>query len=194
MVLVVEDTDVSVVVQGYGFLKIPLEEVKDLVERRGFFVRRTRAEQDKSLRQFIPYVVIKDESGLYLMVKRLKTQTESRLHGFYSLGIGGHINDTDEGDSPWLKFLSGMEREVNEEVDIAMYDWPKYIGVIRENTTDVNMVHLGVVFTINTKVNGIKEKEKFTWELVDVDDIQKRYESLESWSRLAFEAIEKEER
>jgi predicted NUDIX family phosphoesterase len=194
MVLVVEDTDVNVVVQGYGLLKVPLDEVKDLVERRGFFVRRTRAEQDKSLRQLIPYVVIKDESGLYLMVKRLKAQTESRLHGFYSLGIGGHINDTDEGDSPWLKFLSGMEREVNEEVDIAMYDWPKYIGVIRENTTDVNMVHLGVVFTINTKVNDIKEKEKFTWELVDVDDIQKRYESLESWSRLAFEAIEKEER
>ncbi|WP_036223148.1 hypothetical protein [Mesoaciditoga lauensis] len=190
MVLVVEDSDVDALLKGYGFIKIPLEEIKDLVEKRGFFVRRGKAEQDESLRQLIPYVVIKNKDGLYLMVRRLKAQTESRLHGFYSLGIGGHINDTDEGESPWLKFLSGMEREVNEEVDIETYDWPKYVGTIRENTTDVNKVHLGIVFTITTNIKGIKEKEKFTWELINSYDIMKRYEELESWSRLAFEAVE----
>ena len=191
MVLVVEDSDVDLLFREYGLLRIPIEEIKELVEKRGFFVRRTRAEKDKTLRQLIPYVVIQDESGLYLMVRRLPAQTESRLHGFYSLGIGGHINDTDEGNSPWLKFISGMEREVNEEVDISVYDWPRYIGTIRENTTDVNMVHLGVVFMIRTKVKGIKEIEKFTWELADVDDILKKYDELESWSKLAFEEIEK---
>ncbi len=191
MVLVVEDSDVDLLFKGYGLLRIPIEEIKELVEKRGFFVRRTRAEKDKTLRQLIPYVVIQDESGLYLMVKRLETQTESRLHGFYSLGIGGHINDTDEGNSPWLKFISGMEREVNEEVDISVYDWPRYIGAIRENTTAVNTVHLGVVFMIRTKVKGVKEIEKFTWELADIDDILKKYDKLESWSKLAFEEIEK---
>ncbi len=190
MVLVVEDSDIDALLKGYGFIRIPLEEIKDLVEKRGFFVRRGKAEQDESLRQLIPYVVIKNKDGLYLMVRRLKAQTESRLHGFYSLGIGGHINDTDEGESPWMKFLSGMEREINEEVDIETYDWPKYVGTIRENTTDVNKVHLGIVFTITTNIKGIKEKEKFTWELINSYDIMKRYEELESWSRLAFEAVE----
>ena len=64
------------------------------------------------------------------------------------------------------------------------------MGTIRENTTDVNKVHLGIVFTITTNIKGIKEKEKFTWELINSYDIMKRYEELESWSRLAFEAVE----
>ena len=194
MILVIEDSDLNTLFNDYGFLSIPLEKIKKLVEKRGFFVRRSRAEHDESLRQLIPYVVIKDKNGLYLMVRRLKTQTESRLHGFYSLGIGGHVNDTDDGDSPWMKFLSGMEREINEEVDVETYDWPKYVGIIRENTTDVNKVHLGIVFTITTKVKGIKENDKFTWELVTPDEITKRYDELESWSRLSFEAIENMER
>ncbi len=194
MILVIEDSDLNTLFNDYGFFRIPLEKIKKLVEKRGFFVRRSRAEHDKSLRQLIPYVVIKNKNGLYLMVRRLKTQTESRLHGFYSLGIGGHVNDTDDGDSPWMKFLSGMEREINEEVDVETYDWPKYVGIIRENTTDVNKVHLGIVFTITTKVKGIKENDKFTWELVTPDEITKRYDELESWSRLSFEAIENMER
>lgn len=191
MVLVIKETDVQKILKDYGFLDVPLDIIKDLTEKRGFFVRRGKAEKDESIRQLIPYVVVQDERGLYLLVKRLKAQTESRLHGFYSIGIGGHVNDKDEGHSPWLKFLSGMEREVDEEISVENYNWPKYLGLIRENTTPVNRVHLGVVFTLTAKVNGVKEINKFSWEMVKLDGLREKYDEMESWSKLAFDALEK---
>ena len=191
MVLVIKETDVQKIFKDYGFLDVPLDIIKDLTEKRGFFVRRGKAEKDESIRQLIPYVVVQDERGLYLLVKRLKAQTESRLHGFYSIGIGGHVNDKDEGHSPWLKFLSGMEREVDEEISVENYNWPKYLGLIRENTTPVNRVHLGVVFTITAKVNGVKEITKFSWEMVKLDELREKYDEMESWSKLIFDTIEK---
>ncbi len=191
MVLVLRDSDVSKMTNGYGFFQIPLNTLKEVVEKNGFFVRRSHAEGDDSLRQLIPYVVVKNKFGLYLMVKRLNSQRETRLHGFYSLGIGGHINDTDEGNSPWLKFLSGMEREIEEEIEIKDAAWPKYIGVIRENVTPVSRVHLGIVFTLKAEIVGIREKDKFLMKLVDAYDVSHFYDKLETWSRIAFEAIEK---
>ncbi len=190
MVLVIEEKDAEKVFKNYGFLDVPLEIIKDLTEKRGFFVRRGKAERDESIRQLIPYVVVRNEKGLYLLVKRLKAQTESRLHGFYSIGIGGHVNDKDEGHSPWLKFLSGMEREVDEEISVENYNWPKYLGLIRENSTSVNRVHLGVVFTITAKVNGVKEINKFSWEMVSLNGLREKYEEMELWSKLALDALE----
>ncbi len=190
MVLVVRDSDVASIVDGYGFFKTSLDVVKDVVEKHGFFVRRSRAEGDKTLRQVIPYIILKNEEGLYIMMRRLSAHTEQRLHGFYSLAVGGHVNDTDDGNSPWLKFLSGMEREIEEEVDIERTDWPQYIGIVRENTTAVNTVHIGVVFLLRAKIKGIKEKEKLTMTLVVPNEVPKFYDRLESWSRYAFEAIE----
>ncbi len=191
MVLVIKDKDIQAVVEGYGFLDVPMDEIKNMVEKKGFFIRRSKAENDESIRQLIPYVVVRNPERMYLLVKRLKAQTESRLHGFYSIGIGGHVNDKDEGDSPWMKFLSGMEREINEEISISHYNWPKYVGLIRENTTPVNRVHLGVVFTITTDINGIKENEKFSWELTDIEGLKKRYDEMETWSQLALNGIQR---
>ncbi len=190
MVLVIEEKDAEKVFKDYGFLDVPLEIIKELTEKRGFFVRRGKAEMDESIRQLIPYVIVRNEKGLYLLVKRLKAQTESRLHGFYSIGIGGHVNDKDEGHSPWLKFLSGMEREVDEEISVENYNWPKYLGLIRENSTSVNRVHLGVVFTITAKVNGVKEIDKFSWEMVSLNGLREKYEEMELWSKLALDALE----
>ncbi len=191
MVLVIGEPDVQKIFKDHGFLNVPLDVIKVLTEKRGFFVRREKAEKDESVRQMIPYVVVRNEDGLYLLVKRLKAQTESRLHGFYSIGIGGHVNDRDEGHSPWLKFLSGMEREVNEEISVENYNWPEYLGLIIENNTPVNRVHLGVVFTITAKVNSVKEIDKFSWEMTNFDGLRGKYNKMESWSKLVFTALER---
>ncbi len=190
MVLVIEDKDIQNIVEGYGFLNVPISEIKNLVEKKGFFVRRSKAENDESIRQLIPYVVVQNPDGMYLLVKRLKAQTESRLHELYSIGIGGHINDKDEGDSPWMKFLSGMEREINEEISISHRKWPKYVGLIKENLTPVNRVHLGVVFTLTADINGINEVEKFSWELKDIKGLREKYDKMETWSQLVLDEIQ----
>ncbi len=191
MVLVVAAKDINEVVKEEGFVSVPIEEIKILTERKGFFVKRDRAESDESIRQLIPYIVMQNIDDLYLMVKRLSSQTEKRLHGMYSIGIGGHVNDQDEGDTPWMKFLSGMEREMNEEVVIRKsFEWPKYIGIIKEASTPVNRVHLGIVFQIKADIEGIREKDKFSWEFVNLADLLAKYDMMESWSKYVIDMLD----
>ena len=185
-VLVIKDRDIENITKGYGFLKVPIDEIKNLAEKRGFFVQRSKAENDESIRQLIPYVVVQNTDGMYLFVKRLKTQTEKRLHELYSIGIGGHINDQDEGSTPWMKFLSGMEREINEEILIKTSNWPQYIGMIRENSTPVNRVHLGVVFTLTGDIGGIREVNKFIFDFSDLQGLMQYYDQMETWSQLVL--------
>lgn len=190
LVLVVPSKDIDDLIVDTGFINISIEKIKELTERKGFFAKRERAESDESIRQIIPYVLMKNLDDLYLLVRRLSSQTEKRLHGMYSIGIGGHINDKDEGDTPWMKFLSGMEREMNEEVIIKnSIGWPKYLGVIKETTTPVNRVHLGIVFEIKADIEGIREKDKFIWEFVNLADLISKYELMESWSKYIVDVI-----
>lgn len=193
VVLVVKDEDVQKAVRGYNFVDVPMETMRSLVERNGFFVERERAEHDETIRQLIPYVVMRNREDRYLLVKRLKKQTEKRLHGFYSVGIGGHVNDQDEGNDPWMKFLAGMEREISEEVVVKgpFENSPKYIGVIRENTTPVNRVHIGLIFEVKADIEGIREVDKFSWEFTDMNGLMERYEEMETWSQVAVDAVKR---
>src|SRR6266542_3946898 len=56
---------------------------------------RSDAEQDKRYKQLIPYVLIFCNDKI-LRYRRGKGGQETRLHGLYSVGIGGHIADEDD--------------------------------------------------------------------------------------------------
>src|ERR1700735_2327356 len=58
------------------------------------FLERNIAETDYQFKQVIPYVVVRHEDRC-LLIWRTNKQTEARLHNLYSLGVGGHINNTD---------------------------------------------------------------------------------------------------
>lgn len=69
-------------------------DIKDLVEKHTFsFVERDLAEQDNSKKQIIPYIVVKDSNGRFFTYKR--KGKEKRLHGFFSIGAGGHVDLND---------------------------------------------------------------------------------------------------
>lgn len=57
-------------------------------------MRRRDAEEDFSVIQLVSVFVIRHKD-LYLTYKRTKRLPESRLHGVYSLGFGGHLNPSD---------------------------------------------------------------------------------------------------
>src|SRR6185436_4643473 len=60
------------------------------------YINRTDAEQDKRYKQLIPYVLVICNNKV-LRYRRGKGGQETRLHGLYSVGIGGHISDQDHG-------------------------------------------------------------------------------------------------
>jgi predicted NUDIX family phosphoesterase len=156
------------------------------------FVNRSKAENDSSLKQVIPYIVLQthdlEKTAIYN-----RQGSEKRLHDLWSLGIGGHINPVDQQNqqSSFKDILvSGMERELGEELaKRPKQDIAGFSGIISEDITDVGKVHFGAVFRILTKTPEDyfpgPELFRFQWKMTrDLDQLH-----MELWSELALELI-----
>src|SRR5436305_14336746 len=120
----------------------------DAILSRGnnFFLARSRAETDPTYKQIIPYVLIAHGDKVLHYV-RGKKAGEQRLVAKGSIGIGGHLNDSDESLFAWdeAAYRAGVEREVTEELRIQAPFGDKIVALLNDDTTEVGRVHLGVV-------------------------------------------------
>lgn len=171
-----------------GIFPIDLGKLRDLIEKNAFFVDRDIAENDETLRQLIPYVLIRQQ-GKFLLLRRTKKQQERRLHGKLSLGVGGHINLND-GSTPWQAFLKGMEREIHEEVNVEVLQL-SYMGLLNDTSSPVSRVHVGLVYLAEVRFLGLNEPDMFDFWFVDLTEIEQRREELEGWSKLALDFLKK---
>ena len=75
---------------------------------------------------------------------RGKKAGEQRLVAKGSIGIGGHMNDTDESLFAWDEnaYRAGVEREVNEEIKIESPFEDRIVALLNDDTTEVGRVHL----------------------------------------------------
>src|SRR2546421_1367086 len=64
------------------------------------YLNRSDAEQDKRYKQLIPYVLVICDRRI-LRYQRGRGGQETRLHGVYSVGIGGHA-----GEGRWRFFFT----------------------------------------------------------------------------------------
>src|SRR5256885_13989607 len=73
-------------------LSLEVEKYLPVVTSRSnlVYLNRSEAEQDKRYKQLIPYVLIICD-GRILRYQRGRGGQETRLHGMYSVGIGGDI-------------------------------------------------------------------------------------------------------
>src|SRR5580693_4181621 len=82
------------------------------------YINRSEAELDRNHKQLIPYVLLICNDRI-LRYRRGKGGQETRLHGLYSVGVGGHISEEDHGlFSSDRGYQEGMRRELMEEVAI----------------------------------------------------------------------------
>ena len=155
------------------------------------YLNRSEAEQDKRYKQLIPYVLIISNDRI-LRYRRGKGGQETRLHGLYSVGIGGHISEEDHGlFSSDRGYQEGMRRELKEEVDI---DETKEaaVALINDDSTEVGYVHFGVVHIMHVadeKVAG-RRSGIASPEFIAIADAVKDAAGYESWSRLCLENID----
>jgi len=171
-----------------GIFPIDLGKLRDLIEKNAFFIDRNIAENDETLRQLIPYVLMRQQ-GKFLLLRRTKKQQERRLHGKLSLGVGGHINLND-GSTPWQAFLKGMEREIHEEVNVEVLQL-SYMGLLNDTSSPVSRVHVGLVYLAEVRFLGLNEPDMFDFWFVDLTEIEQRREELEGWSKLALDFLKK---
>src|SRR3990172_3031274 len=157
-----------------------------LVAREGRFVPRPTAEDDRSLKQVIPYLVLRDGERYFLM-RRTRAGGDARLHDRCSIGVGGHLNPGD-GDLP-----AGLRREWHEELRADFTPDFRLVGLLNDDTTEVGSVHLGAVYLAEAagRPVGIRETDKLSGAFATVQEVAGVVELLETWSRLVFEFLER---
>jgi len=156
------------------------------------YLNRSDAELDRAYKQLIPYVLLIHD-GKILRYRRGRGGQETRLHGFYSVGIGGHISEDDHGlFSNDRGYQEGMRRELMEEVDIHEMK-EAAVGVINDDSTDVGCVHFGVVHimyvaeeTVAGRRSGIVGPE-----FIPIAEAVRDPSAYESWSRFCLENLDR---
>ena len=155
------------------------------------YLNRSEAELDKRYKQLIPYVrVICD--GKVLRYRRGKGGQETRLHGLYSVGVGGHISEEDDTlFSKNVGYHDAMRRELMEEVAVeGMNDVA--VAVINDDSTDVGQVHFGVVHVLQVPNENVAGRRSgiVAPEFIPLTEAVKDLSGYESWSRFCLEHID----
>jgi predicted NUDIX family phosphoesterase len=151
---------------------------------------RSEAEQDKRFKQLIPYVLIIC-NGKVLRYRRGRGGQETRLHGLYSVGIGGHISEEDHGlFSSGGGYREGMRREIMEEVAVEEVK-EAAVGVINDDSTEVGQVHFGVVHIMHVANENIAGRRIGILgpEFILIPEAMNDPAGYESWSRFCLEKL-----
>jgi predicted NUDIX family phosphoesterase len=155
------------------------------------YLNRSEAEQDKRYKQLIPYALIICGDKI-LRYRRGKGGQETRLHGLYSVGVGGHISEEDNGlFSEGIGYQEAMRRELMEEVSIEVAN-EIAVAVINDDSTEVGFVHLGIVHIVFVPDESLANRRSgiVSPEFVPVSEAVKNPDAYESWSRFCLENLE----
>lgn len=163
-----------------------------------FFMDRGVAEDDPTHKQLIPYCIfrVKDaEKTRYLHYTRGKSGGESRLHAQVSIGIGGHINPVDhrEDHLGLDTYMAGVDREIDEELNIQGGFSNKIVGLLNDDSNSVGQVHLGVVHMIDLETDDVAANEDAIANLsfTTLEELRgDLYDRLETWTRNCVDSIE----
>lgn len=157
--------------------------------------RRGNVEDDPSFKQLIPYVILTQDDRIFTY-ERLTGGGEARLFHKRSIGVGGHMNPIPEDSIHHLDFghnlYENMWRELNEELVIAGAEGKQAecLGLINDEQTDVNAVHLGLLYRLDLPKNAtvsIRETDKLEGSWLTANELKTplMLNTLEDWSKLA---------
>lgn len=189
-VLVVPTSGINPLLTGF-FTTAKLDRALDYILANQSFLSRAVAEDDPTHKQIIPYVIVR-HADRCLVMERTSRQTEKRLHGKCSIGVGGHINDLETSTPGQNVIHAGLERELEEEVHLHGKRLSlELAGIISDDSTPVGQVHLGLVFLLATDQPDftVNEPELMTAQWATLDELRSRYDRMETWSQIAFREI-----
>src|SRR6267143_6332553 len=159
-----------------------------------FFLPRAGAEVDPDYKQIIPYAIIAHGDRVLYYV-RGKKAGEQRLVAKGSIGIGGHMNDSDESLFAWDEnaYRAGVEREVKEEIKISTPFEDRIVALLNDDSTEVGRVHLGIVHVFRLEEPKVTKREAMITSLAFLtkEELMGRRESLETWSQICLDSLER---
>jgi len=174
----------------HGFTTASAAEYLARVRVHGTFRRRGDMEEDPSMKQIIAYMIVRHGTRLFLF-QRTTAGGEPRLHGKFSIGVGGHINRPDVGGA-MDPVAAGLQRELEEELCIGGSWRTRLVGVLNDDTNAVGQVHFGLVHVVEVASADIavRESDTLTGRLADGAELRDLYDRMETWSQLILDAAD----
>lgn len=175
-----------------GLTTYDIGKVKERLLQIWYPLRRRLAEQKENIIQLISVFIVK-YNDKYLTFKRTKRLPESRLHGFYSIGFGGHIspddlkplfNVFDPNTQPFII------RELTEELKLTYNPLIEFRGLLYDDSMPVSRIHLGIVYDVFLKGREYEIGEKgflMDPKFENIKTIKNRIDNFENWSQIIIE-------
>ncbi len=158
------------------------------------FMARSLAETDPGFKQIIPYAIF-THGGRILSYVRGGKGGEKRLAAKRSIGIGGHMNDTDAAGVVFDldAYHRALQREIGEELRINTPYRQRAVALLNDDSTEVGQVHIGVVHVFECETDEIACGEA---AIADLGFLEKQVlvesrDSLETWSQICCDHIER---
>ena len=169
----------------HGLRTDGLDAFVETMERDGRYEPRSRVEQDPAFKQIIPYLVLRDGPRYFLM-QRTTAGGDVRLHGRYSIGVGGHLNPGDHG------LLGGLSREWAEELRADFVPEFRLVALLNDDTTAVGAVHLGAAYVADAagRSVAVRESTKLAGSFAEPGEVTAVRDRLETWSAFVFDFFE----
>ena len=150
---------------------------------------RDEMEEDPSFKQLIPYCVFVHDGKIF-NYRRGTAQGEARLHSKRSIGVGGHISTLDK-DGETHAYLEGMNREIEEEIDIQGQYKQRCLGMINDDESEVGKVHLGIVhlFELDQAKVSPREASMIDTGFSSPEELLSERDQFETWSQICLDAM-----
>jgi len=185
-----------------GFLPLGPIAGRELVreiEARAFLVQRALAESNPDWQQPIPYCLLTSGSAVFC-VRRRSRGTEKRLHGLYSVGLGGHVGPSDRAvAAPDGLMQACLKRELREELVLpaGTSSQARLVGLVKDDSNAVGQVHVGLVYRLElasavAAKAAVRETSKLHGAFTPLVELHKLWEDpprFETWSQLVLKGL-----
>ena len=177
----------ELLIGGSGWRGVRSDEIEEIltrIDRDGEYYPRAAAEADTTIKQIIPYLVLRDGERVFLM-KRTRAGGDARLHDLFSVGVGGHMNPGDES------VLAGLRREWREELVADFVPEFEFLGLLNDDEVEVGLHHLGVVYLADAagRSVAVRETHKLSGSFESIEVVTGAYDRMETWSQLVLDAL-----
>lgn len=173
----------------------------DLFREHIFPYKRADAEQTYDVIQLVSVFIVVFNKKLFTHMRSARLP-ESRLHGEYSLMLGGHlgIDDFSQVEMQFENFENesalvdgSLLRELSEEMIVHSVPEISRIGLLYDPSRNVSRQHLGLVYLVKLNDDSVEIGEKgflMNPKFESIDEVRARRSDFENWSHILMDEYE----
>jgi predicted NUDIX family phosphoesterase len=196
-IAVIELSALSLLIPRPGYFQVGLDRAQISALARP--MQRGAAEEDFSVVQLVSVFVV-HYKGAFLTHMRSARLPEQRLHGEYSMMLGGHLGMEDFAQltldmftEDSLSDCSYILRELSEELVLNTDPIVEPKGFLYDTSREVSKQHLGLVYFVDLQEKKFQIGERgflmnATFE--DLASIRARSHQFENWSLVLLENLD----